>query len=314
MANRPEDLLIFYGYLNSFNSDVNGWNNELVAQDMAKYNVFVFGDGVQDPNHPDYANAVNIIDRLKELKSDSKIFGYVSAPQIIEDFQTKVNQWDNLKIDGIFIDEAGYDYGVTRDQLNAEIFHIRNTNFARLCFVNAWNMEHILGITNDVNYPNSSFNPNLNESLLDCEDIYLLESFVVNTASYSSNDGYATQSDVMARGNKAIYLKNKYGIQLASVNIIDNNSVNGENFFKFCYNAAVLYDIDINGSSDINYGAGTAKVNFWKRPNKKKIGKVDTVSVIQDLSDNDIIFRYGKHAKVYLDFSDGEHESAIKVW
>jgi len=29
---RPHDLLIYYGWLNSFNSDVNGWNNEKVAR------------------------------------------------------------------------------------------------------------------------------------------------------------------------------------------------------------------------------------------------------------------------------------------
>ena len=51
---RPNDLLVYDGWLNSFNSAVNGWDNEKVAQDMARYDIIVLGDGLQSPSHGDW--------------------------------------------------------------------------------------------------------------------------------------------------------------------------------------------------------------------------------------------------------------------
>jgi hypothetical protein len=68
---KPKDLLIYYGWLNPFNSAINGWSNEKVAQDFAKYSVLVFGDGIQDPSHGDYSNTQVIISRVKALNPNA---------------------------------------------------------------------------------------------------------------------------------------------------------------------------------------------------------------------------------------------------
>jgi len=314
MAAKPKDMLVYYGYLNSFNSGVNGWSNEAVALDMAKYDVLVFGDGVQDPTHPDYANTSVIIPRLKVLKPDALIFGYVSANQSLANFQTKASQWDNLEINGIFIDEAGYDFGVSRADLNNRVSYIRSLDYAVISYANSWNMDHIIGTTNDPSYPNSTYNPSLTASLLDSRDYYLLESFVVNTLSYSGNAGYATQSDFLTRGNKAINLSNEFGINITSLNVINNDNTSGQNLANFSYNAAVMYNVEFSGTSDVYYGASSATVKFWNRPNKKHIGRTSTISVTQNLSDTDVCLRYGEHARVLLDFSTGAQTSVIETW
>jgi len=314
MAAKPKDMLVYYGYLNSFNSAINGWANEAVALDMAKYDVFVFGDGLEAPTHPDFANTSIIIARIKALKPDAVIYGYVSANQAIGTFQTKVDQWDALAVHGIFLDEAGYDYGVSRDALNTCILHVRSKSNAKLCFANAWNMDHILGTANDVSYPNTTFNPSLHPSLLDSRDYYLLESFVVNTTAYSGNNNYATQSDFLTLGNKALSLSGQFGVNLAALNIINNANTSGQDLFNFCYNAAVMYGIDYSGSSDTSYASGSAAVEFWARPGKRHIGRTSTVSVSQNLSDTDVCIRYGDHARVLVDFSTGAQTSAIEAW
>jgi hypothetical protein len=314
MAAKPKVMLVYYGYLNSFNSAVNGWVNEAVALDMAKYDVLVFGDGTEVPTHPDYANTQIIIARLKVLKPDILIYGYVSANQALNTFQTKVDQWDTLAVHGIFLDESGYDYGVSRDALNACILHVRSKSNAKLCFANAWNMDHVIGTVNDVSFPNTTFNPSLHPSLLDSRDYYMLESFVVNTDAYGSNNNYATQSDFLVRGNKAISLSGQSGVKLAALNIINNANASGQNLFNFCYNAAVMFGIDLSGSSDSSYASGSAAVKFWNRPNKKHIGKTSVISVTQKLSDTDVCLRYGDHARVLLDFSTGAQTSSIEIW
>lgn len=311
---RPQSLLIYYGYLNSFNSATNGWNNENVAMDMAKYDVCVFGDGVQDPGHPDYANTQIIIARLKTIKPDMQIFGYVTANQVLGNFQTKVDQWETLQIHGIFIDEAGYDYGTDRDKQNDCVQHIRSKSYAKKTFINAWNMDHIIGTTNDASYPNATFNPSLHTALLDSRDIYLLESFSVNTTAYSGNNGFATQSDVLARGNKAAAHNVTYGIKLATIGVIDNATGSGQALYNFAYHSAVMFGCDYEGTSDTNYGASSAAVKFWNRPGTKHIGKTTTISVVQNLVDTDVLVRFGDHSKVSADFSSGTQTSSITSW
>lgn len=310
----PESLLFYYGYINSFNSATNGWDNEKVALDIAKYNVCIFGDGIQNPSHPDYANTQIILARLKALKPDIQIYGYVSSNQVIGDFQTKVDQWDTLQVDGIFIDEAGYDFGVSRDTFNSQIVHVRSKTYANKCFVNAWNMDHVIGTTNDASYPNSTYNPNLHASLLDSRDIYLLESFSINTTAYSGNGGFATQSDVLVRGSKALTHSNTYGLKIATLGVIADDTSNGQQLFDFAYNSCLLFSFDYEGTSSVSYGASTAAVNFWKRPRIRHLGRVSEVVVEQTTSDSDLLLRYGPRSKCVLDFSSGAQNSYTQTW
>jgi hypothetical protein len=143
--------------MNSFNFGVNGWDNEKVAQDMCKYEIIVLGAGIENPAHPDYANTQIIIPRLKALRPDIKIFGYVATTEAIADFKTKVDQWYDLDIYGIFIDACGYDYGTPatngRGAFNERVDYIHNKASCNIAFANAWNSDHILGTTNDPTYP-----------------------------------------------------------------------------------------------------------------------------------------------------------------
>jgi len=43
---KPDNVLFYYGYPNSYNYSVNAWDNEKVAQDMAKHNMVVLGNNL----------------------------------------------------------------------------------------------------------------------------------------------------------------------------------------------------------------------------------------------------------------------------
>src|SRR5210317_1957897 len=192
-------LLIYYGWLNSFNSAQHSWDNELVSQELATYDALVIGDGLQDITHGDYANTPVIIDRVKVINPAIKIFGYVTLNQPEVDFEAKVEQWDALGIHGIFVDEAGYDYGTVetngRDAFNDKISFVHSQLSANLVMANAWNPHHIISMSDDPSYPNSTWNPGNNVSLLNTTDYYLFESFMVNTDAYSATDGITTYQD-----------------------------------------------------------------------------------------------------------------------
>lgn len=308
----PHNLLIYYGWLNSFNYSTNQWSNEKIAQDMAKYSVLVFGDGIQNPAHDDYANTQVIIPRVKALNQYAKVFGYVTANQSVADFKTKVDQWDGLHIDGIFIDEAGYDYGVDRSKFNELVDYVHGKTYANICFANCWNMDHIIGTTNDTSYPNSTYNPDLEESNLSSGDWYLLESFPVNTSSYEG--GYESKVNWNARAVKADTHRYNYGINLAAVSKIDNATDDGQELFDFSFISAMMWNLDAHGSSDTLYGASSATVVMWKRPRTDGLGREwsESPSVQPDAADADVFHRYLDYGRLFIDFSTGAQTCGIE--
>lgn len=315
LLTKPDNLLIYYGWLNAFNSGENQWDNEKVAQELAKYNLVVFGDGIQNPSHGDYANTQIIIPRLKELNPAIKIFGYVTINQNLSQFKTKVNQWDDLEIGGIFLDEAGYDYGIKREDFNTRVVHVCSREHANRPFANAWNISHILGIENDPNFPNSTFNPDNTESLLPGEDHwFLLESFSVNTDAYTSSNGYASASDWKARGDKCVQYRDDYGISLAAVGIVNDDNQQGQDMFDFSYYSALAYNLDANGVSDTNYGASSAKSRFWTRPYKEFSTELEIPAPAQHKTVSDAFIAYGDRGRINIDFTSGNQAASIETW
>jgi len=310
---KPKDLLIYYGWLNSFNSDKNQWNNENVVQDLAKYDILVFGNGLQDPSHGDYSNTQIIISRLKNINSSCLIFGYVSLNQTLVNFQTKVDQWNTLQVNGIFIDEAGYDYGKNRQEFNTAIDYVHGKSVSKIAFANAWNHDHILGIVNDVSYPNSTYNSGNVASKLIETDWVLLESFPVNTDSFVAASGYELKSEWAARGVKAINLRAQFGVNFASSGIINDDNVKGFDLFKFQFISSLMFSLDANGTSDSSYGASSAKTKYWPRQELNGLIYALTPSVFVDNNDNDIYIRNTEKAKLLLDFSTSAQLSSINL-
>jgi len=313
---RPIDMLIYYGWLNSFNSAQHGWDNEKVAQEMARYGVLVFGDGIQDPSHGDYANTQVIVPRIKALNPSALIFGYIDATAVIGTFQTKAGQWNTLGVHGIFLDKAGYDYGLNRANFNTRVDYVHGLATAKLAFANAWNTDHVLGTANDVSYPNSTYNSGLVASKLSTSDWILLESLAVNTDAYSGNAGYASKSDWSARVAKMITLRATYGVNFASVGIINDDNAGGVNLFKFAFISAMMASLEANGTSDTSYGSGTAKSKLWTRQDSTAMGPVWTLSpsIQLDVGDADVYHRFTSSAQMKLDFSTGAQLSSITKW
>jgi hypothetical protein len=308
---RPDNLLVYYGYPNSFNSAVNGWNNEKVAQDMAKYEMIVLGDGVQNPAHPDFTNIQTIIPRIKAFRPNVKIFGYVTINQDLEDFQTKVNQWDDLQVYGIFLDEAGYDYGKTRAEFNDRVTHVKSRTYAKKCFANSWNIDHVLGTIDDPSYPNATYNPALLQSILSVDDWCMLESFSVNTTAYAQS--YASKADWYSRGQKAADRRNQYNVRMAALHVINDDNMAGQTLFYFAYNSSLIWAIDSVGSSSTNYGASSAQVNFWRRPNKSMGTPSSAPSVLVDAGSADILIRYGTKCKMEINYG-ANPVSTLTCW
>jgi len=303
----PEDLLIYYGWPNSFNYDYNAWTNEWVAQDMARYDMIVFGAGLEDPGHGGYADTAVIIARIAAINPGVQMYGYVTANQPLVDFKTQVDQWEALQIDGIFMDECGYDYGLTRSDFNSRINYVHGQTVSHLCFCNAWNFDHILGTANDPGYPNSTYNQSLTASNLTANDWVLLESLAVNTASYTGagQNGHEDRDQWALRIGKATLLRSTYGINLAAGSVIANGHAAGNNLNAFAYVSALMGSLDAYGSSDVGYGAGSAIVKKWNTPDIKGLRPIWNLnpSIQLDGVNTNLYRRFLDNGKLSIDFS-----------
>ena len=311
-----ERLLIYYGWLNSFNSAVNQWNNEKVAQEMARYGLLVFGSGIESTSHGDNTNINVILPRIKVLNPNAKIYGYVTVSQSYANFCSKVDDWvDNRDVDGIFFDEAGYGEpnatvaNNSRLEMFKKVTYVKNKGLS--CFINAWKIEHILGTNEDVSYPDSTWNQYNIALPLDDEDWYLLESFAID-----SSDSFEAKATWKSRGDKTKEYCAVNGVNVAAIGCIDEDGANAQDHFDFIYTSALMFTLDAVASGDyksgVAYGASNAKTKFYDRPDNREIYEWDSEpAVINDGNDADVYIRYFKEGKASIDFSSSAETCSI---
>ena len=114
-------LLIYYGYPIAYKGI---WDAAAVAQEISNnYKYWVVGDTYQIPTHVEYASTVSIINAVRA--NGVIVYGYVpiglnTSGLSIAQIRTRIDQWMTIGVDGIFLDEFGFDYENTTDTLFRE--------------------------------------------------------------------------------------------------------------------------------------------------------------------------------------------------
>lgn len=111
-------------------------------------------------------------------------------------------------------------------------------------------------------------------------------------------------------------LRSTYAVNFAGVGIINNDNADGTDLFNFGYVSSLMWALEAYGTSDTYYGASSAAVKFWTRPEVHKMGKIWTLNptVQNDVNDSDVYHRYIETAKLSLDFSSGDETTTIKTY
>jgi hypothetical protein len=161
-------LAIYYGWPSAFDG---AGSVEEAAAKLARYDAVVLGSGLQQPDHGDHQGTLQIISRLT---ARAEVFGYIplgkatglSADQIVE----QIDAWRAMGVTGIFFDEAGYDFGNTRQRQNDALEAAHGRGLA--VFANSFDPDDIFDPR-----PSSSVNPGGRRTRLRRGDLYLYESF-----------------------------------------------------------------------------------------------------------------------------------------
>ncbi len=255
----PKKLAFFYSYPSLINNS-NGDLQSVVAV-FNQYKYVVFGSGLEESTHPDHANTISII--TDPGMKNVVVFGYISSTLPVYKFQEKIDLWSNMGVKGIFCDEFGYDYGLTREKQKEIIWSVHNKGKNGLiAFVNAWNPDDVFADTVDPIHNANGLPSNISNT-----DFYLAESFAVINGAFDDAD--SDNNGIKDFQDKAVKMNNykvTFGTNMAAV--ATSGSVPfAQNLADYSYFAAVLNGFDAWAWGEQYYSAVSAQLPMRKRSN-----------------------------------------------
>lgn len=258
----PARLAIYHG----FPSLVNGSEGDLTAatEVFQDYDLLVFGDGLQDPAHPDHANTAALIATLKASPNATAVYGYLAigvttANLSIEEIRSRVDAWRAMGTAGIFIDEADYAFGVSRPRQNEVVDYVHSQGFG--AFINAFDPGDVFSPAVHL------LNPEGLPTHLGSTDVYLHESFQIILGEFQDPTFWASKSD------RALAYQSQFGTRMAVVTTVSPDQPGFDAMkFEYAWWSALLYGFDAVGWGEPHYSAGDNRLPFRARPDPGDIG------------------------------------------
>jgi len=260
-------LCIFYADPVSVNQT---FSPTLAGQFFSNYDYIIFGDGSQNPTNPNYPQNILTIQEILKINPNCLIFGYIDLGVTTNNYsfqtiESKIAQWQTFGARGIFLDDAGYDFQVSRLRLNTaiDLVHLQNMP---VC-VNAWNADDVFSSA-----INESFNPQGLKTSISSIDYYLLESFIYDDNSYkkasgyATDSGFATMSDITYRSSKALNYKSQIGCKIFGSSIYTpslTTSFNQAAIFDTIEAASIILGLDGYSFDQISYSANGANATQY---------------------------------------------------
>ena len=249
---RPGPLCIYYGWPSYVNGSQG--NAAAAATQFAGCEVLVLGDGIEHPDHGDYQNAQLIINHVRG--AGKQVFGYVdlgvSTQNLrVDQMQQYVDEWQRMGVSGIFFDDAGFDYKVTRQRQNIMLDYVHASGLKAI--MNAWMIDDALGELDETGQRQPS--------RMIAGDWYLAESWLVGGGSYLSIADWATKAD------KALAYARAKGIRIAAVSTAGVNKAlttdSSSDKFKMAWWAAATYGLHAWQWTDASYSSGNNTLRLY---------------------------------------------------
>jgi len=260
----PQRLAIYYGYP----SLVNGVTDldRAVAQ-FAPYDVVVLGDGLEFDadaigyaGRAEYAFTRQLIERLGLTPRQTSVFGYVDLGRTqhlpMADVIDRIERWARMGAVGVLLDEAGYDFGVTRERQNAAV-DAAHASGLRVC-LNAFRPDDVFSTAPTPLNAVGGGNPLGLAPALTERDAILIESFAVG------RDVAEPASALAARVQAALDGRRSFGTQVFGIATGERPDANESAAYGWW--VAALFGLDAYGWASPDYGAPTSTLLAVPRP------------------------------------------------
>ena len=302
---------VYYGIPSLVNGS--GGDTDAAAEEFNDFRFMVFPDGLESSGHPDYNNSYIITSNLHTGTNNTEIYGYVPIGGVLGENLTlsqisnRIYQWYNNYtpfIDGIFLDEFGYDYIVTRERQNKCVDWVHS--YGLKVIANGWNPDHCLGMVDDPGFPNSTYNSNLEPTHISNGDAYCWENWVWSTTNGPDPAVWNDKDLWKNKTYKVIIYKEFLGIRAFTISVEEQNfntfgspaSRVHEDFAFWCVLAAGFSNHQF---SEYFFSSGNNQL-YWYDKITNNIG-TNYTSDLQEVT-NGIFYRYTDTGIIRLDWNN----------
>ena len=268
-----QELLVYYGYPISYKGY---YDVDLIAAEISTFKYWIVGDSYSAPTHPEYASTVSIINKVRA--AGTKVYGYVPIGQSTQGLsiaviKTRIDEWANIGVDGIFLDEFGFDYGNTRVKQVEIVNYVHGKNLP-VC-ANTWtahdfvcdNIAELPWGSGDWRYGNfATYNPGNLPIARWSKDAIMLENFCFD------HQGPMNVFDVQERASLTTTLVKNKNVKLWALAVFGEttpgtvdpvrlgNLNNLSDAGAYIAANAYIYGIDIVGSGGFSFGSNGTPV------------------------------------------------------
>lgn len=250
----PGSLLIYYGWPSGINGT---FEVTAAAAEFAAHDVVVLGDGLELDGHPDHANTVAILARIHATAA-TRVFGYVdlgvSTQNLsLAEIELRMDAWQAAGADGIFLDDFGYDFLVSRARQNAAVAAAHSRGLPVVA--NGWLPAQVFG-----SEPDATWNPEGAPTALGPDDYYLSESFLFAAGLYQ---------DEAAWWNKALAVEvyhRQLGFGVLAVTTNDSGGAFDAAAFQYAWYGALLCGYEAVGWGEYLFAASSGSAPLRTPP------------------------------------------------
>jgi hypothetical protein len=266
-------LAIYYGYPSRVNDA--GGDLSRATEAFSPYDVIVLGDGLEFSDstagrlavglgRDEHERTADIIARLRATVRSPEIFGYIALGNTqdlsLAEIDKRVALWSAMQVTGIFFDEAGQDFAVTRERLAAAV-GFAHEHRLNVC-VNAFDPGDVLAPASVP--PDSSGQPDAapRDTPLIAGDAVLLESFAVRLGIREPLE------DVVRRARRAIAMSRAGGVRIFGVATGRPDGLFHLGEADYAWKIAQSVELDAFGWSEPGYGASSSELP-WRLPTER---------------------------------------------
>lgn len=236
-----EKVCIYYGYPVGIG---NSWSVDGAVAVYKQYDLCVLGDTYELPEQEVYADTVAVLQKLAKEAPKTRVAGYIpigvrnvgsESGLTMEELKRRVGLWKIIGAKGIFLDEFGYDYGVSRARQNEIVNYVHERGM--FCIANSWNTAYVfssLPMTLD-DLPGFEPNPDGRAPAIGKRDYSLLENFfyscekdgstgkvtLKSASCWRVDDGYGYYSRTQEEYGTTYY--EKFGTKLLQLDAIPHD-------------------------------------------------------------------------------------------
>eukprot|EP00127_Corallochytrium_limacisporum_P003456 Clim_evm84s149 gene=Clim_evmTU84s149 len=259
-AKLPELLLICYCWPTCMNGC--GGDVQKAAKIWGHFGHGILGAGLEESSHGDHGRTIELI---AMLKGKTTFWGYIDAGTTttnlgLDQFKDKVHKWKATGVKGVFVDDFGYDYGMTRKRQNEMLDIIHDAGMP--AFLNGWVVEDVLGNTR------GEANPDGVRIKVREGDAYLFESFTIQVGKFTRAMTWYGKRSVARKLRAALGLNAQtfpfFGVTTSlddgGKGTVDEDDMNRR--FDYVYTAAFLDEMEAVGFGDYLFGSQSNKISL----------------------------------------------------